>query len=288
MRILITGASGLLGTDIVKTFEKKGHEIIKASFSERKEFVDADISKEHGIKTLSNLDWDMIIHTSAGRDPDICENNKTEAYQLNVWATEKLAEAALKKNARMVFISSDYVFSGEKAPYKETDQTCPINYYGSNKAEAEDKIFKILAENVCILRVPVLYGLNAGLKASALLNSSINHINSSKASYLDDYIVRYPTFTEDVSRAISFLEEKKAYGIYHFSGQDETTKYKLAVTIAKLLGKNFDHLKRINERPNTVARRPYNSHIDISKITSLGFNKPLSLEEHLKTIIRHL
>jgi dTDP-4-dehydrorhamnose reductase len=124
------------------------------------------------------------------------------------------------------------------------------------------------------------------LKASALLDSSINHINSLKNSYLDDYIVRYPTFTEDVSKAINFLEEKNAYGIYHYSGQDKTTKYKLAVTIAKLLGKNCSHLKKIAERQNTVAKRPYNCHLDISKIISLGFKKPVPLEENLKRFIK--
>ncbi|HJO92389.1 MAG TPA: SDR family oxidoreductase [Victivallales bacterium] len=288
MKILVTGASGLLGTDIVKTFEKKGHEVIKTAFSQRDGFIAADISKENGIKTLSDLNWDLIIHTSASRDPDICENNKTEAYRLNVWASEKLAEAAFKKNARMLFISTDYVFSGEKAPYKEIDETNPINYYGKNKVEAEELISKILVENVCIIRVPVLYGINAGLKASALLNSSITLINSGKTSYLDDYIIRYPTFTEDVSRAIFLLVEKNAFGIYHYSGQDKTTKYKIALMIADLLGKNHNHLNKISERPNTAARRPYDSHLDISKITYLGFRKPLPLKERLKSIVHNL
>jgi S-adenosylmethionine synthetase len=285
MKILVTGASGLLGTDIVKTFEEKGYEIIKTAFSQRKGFVAADISTESGIRTLSNLDWDMIIHTSAAKDPDICENNKTEAYQLNVWAAKKLAEIALKKNGRMLFISSDYVFSGDNAPYKEIDKPNPINYYGENKAEAEEIILKLLCKNVCILRLPILYGISAGLSASALLNSSIKIINSSETSYLDDYIIRYPTFTEDVSKAICFLEEENAYGIYHYSGENKTTKYKLAIMIAKIFGKKHDHLKRISGRPNTVAVRPYDSHLDISKITKLGFNKPVALEDHLKIII---
>lgn len=282
MKILVTGASGLLGTDIVLELISSGHEVIKNSLSERPGFIDADVSDRDGIEKLAALDWDCIIHTSAARDPDSCEKDKEGTYNLNVIASEELAKAASAKKAKFVFISTDYVFSGNNPPYKETDIPSPVNYYGQTKYEAEKRITS-LCHDAIILRVSLLYGINAGLKASALLFSSLKAIETKEELLMDDKIIRYPVYTGDVAEAISFLLSKKASGIFHFSSDDKLTKYQIAKDIASVIGKDSSHIRRLKTLPETPAKRPLDSHLDTPKILSLGMKKPLSFIERISS-----
>ena len=288
MKILVTGATGLLGSDIIYTLENRGIEAVKACFSERgNDYIAANITTEEGIEKLANLGWDAIIHTSAWRKPDECENKQEETYRLNVWAAEQLAFEAQKRNAKMIFISTDYVFSGNNPPYKENTPKDPINYYGKTKDIAEEKILKI-SDKFCILRVPLLYGIRAGLKASDLLNAALNALNSENESKMDDLIVRYPTYTGDVAEAALFLLEKNASGIYHFSGQDKTTKYGIAKTIANILKMDITKVLKENVSANDNAPRPLDSHISMDKLVSLGFKQPLPFKERVEKLFYEL
>jgi S-adenosylmethionine synthetase len=284
MKVLLTGASGLLGTDIFIAFPKAGYEIIRTARSPREGFVSADISTKEGIKNLSDLSWDAIIHTAAERDPDECEKDKNTAYNLNVIAPEKLARAAVLKNAKYFFISTDYVFPGTNPPYTEESPTCAVNYYGQTKIEAERRILSI-CKTACILRVPILYGINAGIKTSALLYSSLKAIDSKQETFIENVIARYPTYTGDVANALLFLLKNNACGIYHFSGQDKLTKYQMVKIIAECFHKEHSHIKPLNTPPNSAAKRPLDSHLDTVKIFSLGGQKPLTFVKRVKDLL---
>ena len=288
MKVLVTGATGLLGSDIVYTLENNNIETVKACFSQRNNnYIAADITTEKGISKLVNAEWDCLVHTSAWRDPDECENKQKETYRLNVWATEQLAKAAYTRNAKIVFISTDYVFSGNNPPYSETDIKDPINYYGKTKEIAENKILDV-SNNFCILRIPLLYGIRAGLKASALLNAAVNALNSDRMFQMDNTIIRYPTYTGDVADALLFLLKKSANGIYHFSGQDKTTKYGITKTIAELLNKNMDNIIKMDVPPNDDAKRPLDSHLNMNQLLSLGFKTPLPFKNRVEKLLKEV
>ena len=285
MKILVTGSTGLLGTDISYTLEESGYDLLKACHSERGgKFIAADITSEEGMETLTNQDWDCIVHTSAWKNPDECENKESDTYRINVWATEQLAKAAAEKNAKMIFISTDYVFSGNNPPYSEDSAKNPINYYGKTKSMAEDKIAAI-ASDYCILRVPILYGIRAGLKASDVLNSSLKAIQSKNNCIVDNFITRYPTYTGDVADAVKCLIEKDAQGIFHCSGTDKTTKYGIIKLLGKLLDLNTAHIKPLNSKPASNAARPLDCHLSTKKYSELNNIVPLSFEDRLKSII---
>jgi len=283
MNILVTGASGLLGSDIVLYFASSDHQIIKNSFSERPGFIAADITKKEDLNKLIALNWDCIVHTTAARDPDTCEINRQDAFNLNVTAAEELAKAAAERRAKFVFISTDYVFSGNNPPYMETDKPDPINYYGETKAEAEKRVLALCPDAI-IMRVSVLYGINTGLKASPLLYSSIKAIESKTELLIDNTIIRYPVYTGDVAAALNFLLQINAIGIFHLSSEDKTTKFQITKDIASLLGKDSSHIKPLNTIPLTPAKRPIDSHLDCSKIYSLGFPKSLPFKERIDII----
>jgi S-adenosylmethionine synthetase len=285
MKILVTGATGLLGTDIVYNLEKAGHQVLKGCFSDRGTgYIAADIKTEAGIKKLDAESWNFVVHASASKNPDECEVEQDDAYKVNVWAAEQIAKVAFQRSANMLFISTDYVFSGEKPPYSETDIKDPINYYGKTKDLAEGKILDTLPE-ACILRVPILYGIRAGLKASDLLNSSLEKINTLEEAIIDDYVVRYPTYTGDVAGVVKFLINKQLKGIYHFSGQDKLTKYSALKILADILNKKSDHILPFNEMPESNARRPIDSHLGMDKLLSLGYGYPLSFTERILRIV---
>lgn len=284
MKILLTGASGLLGTDISLNFLKTGYEIIKAAHSSREGFVSADISTKEGIDRLSRLSWNAIIHTAAARDPDKCEKNKDIAYKLNVVAAEDLAKAAALKNAKYFFISTDYVFPGTNPPYTEESPTGPVNYYGQTKVEAEKRILS-LCKTACILRLPLLYGINAGLIASLLLYSSLKAIESKQEVFIDNVHTRYPTYTGDVANTLLFLLKNNACGIYHFSGQDKLTKYQMIKIIAEILNKESSHIKSLDTPSNSATKRPLDSYLDTTKIFNLGVQRPLCFTDRIKKIL---
>lgn len=289
MKVLVTGSTGLLGSDIVYSLEQHGKSAVKTCYSERGcGYISADITSDSGIEKLSRLDWDFVVHTSAWRSPDQCENKKEEAYKLNTWAAEQIAETAKAKKAGMLFISTDYVFSGSEPPYSEEDTPDPINYYGKTKAIAEESIANIL-DNYIILRIPLLYGTRAGLAASDVLNTAVKVLNSDRPVNMDNTITRYPTYTGDVAEAVNFLIDKKAKGIYHFSGQDKVTKYLICKIIAKILEKDTSNIIKKDTKPDgDAAERPQNSHLSMNRLLSEGFELPLPFKQRVRKLMKHL
>jgi len=293
LKILITGASGLLGSEIsflagqikstAMVSSLRISQTIRVSNHEDTGFLDADITTEDGIKEICSSEWDTVIHSAAWRSPDQCEKNKSGAHRLNVWATEQIASEAAKRNARVLYISTDYVFPGTNPPYREDDKPSPVNYYGETKLMAEKAVLT-LCKNATILRIPLLYGLAAGLKKSDLLFGTLKALDSAKPWPMEDSIIRYPTYTGDVANAVFFLLERNAPGIFHFSGQSRTTRYKLTAMFAEIFGKSMKNIVRLDKAPETEACRPHDSHLSMEKILSLGFPAPMPFEERIKLL----
>ena len=162
-----------------------------------------------------------------------------------------------------------------------------INIYGKTKEIAEKKILDI-SSDFSILRVPVLYGIRAGLKASALLSGAINALNSDNTFKMDNCITRYPTYTGDVAKAALLLLNKNAKGIYHFSGQDKTTKYGVAETISVLISKNLTNIIKMDIPPNDDARRPLDSHLSMDKILELGLEMPMPFKHRVEQLLKEV
>lgn len=287
MKLLVSGASGLLGTDIVFEAESAGVECVKLCRSRREGFAQADLTTEAGLKEVESLEWDALVHTAAWRSPEECDKDKDGAMAINVKATESLAKIAARRKAWMLYISTDYVFPGTNPPYAEDSPTEPLNTYGMTKLLGERAALENCSGS-CSLRIPFLYGWRAGLGRAAMISSTLKALKSETPIQIDNSIVRYPTCTCDVAKAVMFLAGKKAHGIHHFSASDKSTRYTIALLAAEIIGCPCDKLVPTEAAPQADTKRPKDAHLSMEKLLSMGFKEPPPFRERFELCLGRL
>ena len=215
MKILVTGASGLLGQELCPMLDSIGAQYW-ATNSKIFDITNAKMVNE----IMDKVSLDFIIHLAAFTNVDQAEVNQEEAYRINHLGTKNMARIAKKLDVPIIYISSASVFDGEKlTPYKTTDATNPINVYGKSKLMGEEEIRKITKKHY-IIRTSSLYGKGGSNYVDAMLTYSM--FNSS-ISVVDDQIL-CPTWTRDLSREIvNILSGGKEYGTYHICSSGRTS-----------------------------------------------------------------
>lgn len=283
MKILVTGASGFLGRAVVEELQET--------------FRVAALGHQHAEGHIRSLDlrdamaWrseleeaapDLVVHCAAYRDPDFCERYQEETRRLNITPLRVLADS-LPPTARVIFISTDYVFDGQNAPYREESARHPINFYGQSKLEAEDIVLE-RAQSV-VLRIPLLMGCGPTFNQSGLIAKMIQSVRSEELAELDDRILRFPTDITDIARAIRFLIESNAAGIYHATQSEGKTQYGWAMTIASLMGQAVDHIRPVDATETRIAARPLNSQLAMDRLQRVGFVPQNSFEHVARKVL---
>lgn len=228
----------------------------------------------------------VIVHSAAQRFPDKVENDYAASYELNVTASKKLAALADADGCAFVFISTDYVFDGQKPPYSETDKPNPLNKYGVTKAEAEEAVLSVKPDAI-ILRVPVLYGGEKydGESAVSVLLKLL--ADTSRPSKVSDYEIRYPSHTRDIASIVVQLAKRRLLdsgvaGVYQWCGSEPLTKYQMVCIIAKTLGLRDGHLSPDRE-PSKGAPRPYDCRLERGRLEVLGIGQHTPFAEGVKS-----
>lgn len=274
MKILVTGAAGLLGSAICRTLEDNRSRLsldglIRQRLRDGDGYFSADLTRTEDWLRLAALEWDVMIHTAAVKDPERCESDPAGAVMLNVAATTFLADEAARRGAYFIYICTDYVFAGTQAPYDEAAHPGPVNYYGLTKRQGEQAVLTA-SDRFASLRVPILYGLSAGINNSGALAGLLRNILDRREQEIEDVIVRYPTWNGDVAAAVTLLLQHRAAGIFHCTAEERSTKYWMAADLARTLGLPSDHL-----RPATAlsggAKRPLDAHLSWDRLKQLGF-----------------
>jgi dTDP-4-dehydrorhamnose reductase len=268
-RLLVTGASGLLGREISRHFDGR-FTVLRQGFahSHADELV-CDLREPRETRILlEQTQPQVVIHTAAYREPDYCEEHPQDARALNVGAVESILHG-LPAHSRLVLISTDYVFSGEAPPYGETSPTSPVNEYGRHKAAAER--LTLAHSGGLVVRIPVLIGPDPRPNKPGFLQQMAAQIRSGHPAVVDDVLMRHPTWTRDVAQAVDFLLSRNAVGIYHASAPEGGTRYRLTGLLAGLLGLPHGHLTPSTGVVHRAARRPVNSCLSSSKLLELGF-----------------
>lgn len=255
MRIIITGATGLLGSELVEHFSKTD-EVIPLRGSK-----DIDIMDFMAVsKMASEIKPELIIHSAAVRDLDACEQNPEETYLINTLGTRNILNASRKTKATFVYISSNSVFDGEKEnSYTEFDETNPISVYGKSKLKAENEV-KAFGIPHFIFRVPYLFGREGHTDRNYIVKI-ITALKARKPLVLASDQKDNPTYVKDLAHVIDRVVKSEAYGTYHLGNKGTATKYEFGVEIAKYKGLEYENIlipKNISDM-NRSAPRPRNT-----------------------------
>lgn len=283
MKILIIGATGQLGSEIIKLLsQKKNYDIACYHKNE------INLSLPGFTQKLQNVKFNYIINCSAVHDLDYAQKNIDITYQINSNAVEELSGYCNNNNSTLIHFSTDYVFDGflKNREYREDDEAIPINIYGSSKISGEKKINKI-CKSYYIFRISSLFGKTppSGKKynfVDAIVNKCKNKEN---ISVVDDQISK-PTSTLYVAKIISeIIERPIKKGLYHLTNDQSLSFYDYAVLILKILKKNY-HINRLKYKElNFIVERPKFSSLNNTKLLSL-IKTNNSLELYLEKYIK--
>ena len=291
MKILVTGANGLLGQTVVKLLLEKKYEVIATGRGEER--VDVNSSSGYIYKDLDITDGPaieqlimeqrpaIIVHAAAMTQVDQCELHKQDCYNINVTATRFIIDAAKAIGARLIFVSTDFVFDGNNGPYTENDEPAPVNYYGSTKLVAEKAVMES-GLDYAIARTILVYGSVPATGRTNIVGFVRQNLEANKPIKMVTDQVRTPTFVDDLARGIILIIEKNGKGIYHLSGEQEMTPYDIAVETAKYFGLSEDLISKASSNDiKQPAVRPAKTGFNISKAKKeLGY-QPKSFREGL-------
>ena len=296
MKLLVIGGSGLLGYKVAKmasneheTFLTYNYRSIQIEGCTALKLDKCD--RKAVFELLEKIKPDVVIDTAALHNVDYCETHPEEAWKVNVEGTRNVAEACKKIDAKIIFISTDYVFDGTKGYYTEEDTPNPLSYYAKTKLKAE-KIIQSLDVNYIIARPSVIYGWNpnevSGLKSSS--GKSVNFVvwalqKLEKGEEIKAVTDQYssPTLADNLAEALLVMASSEKQGIYHTAGKDCVNRYEFTLKIAEVFGLDKSLIKPVtSEIFKQVAKRPKKCCLDVSKAEKDFGIRFLTVEEGLK------
>lgn len=291
-KVVITGVNGLLGQYLVKDMATAGYEVFATNRGESRlpdfkniqyNYTPVDIKDKAALQAyLLNVSPEIIIHAAAMAQPDACELNREECRNINIDATAYITEVAEKLNARLIYVSTDFVFSGDSGPYTEEDTPAPVNYYGESKLVSE-KIVQQSSVAWAIVRTVLVYGnILKGTRSNVVTWVKDNLEKGNHIKVVNDQI-RTPTYVEDLSRGIMLVVQKNAKGIYNISGKEVFTPYEMAVQVADYFGLDKSLMEKVTADTFTQpAQRPLKTGFIITKAEKELDYHPISFKEGIK------
>jgi dTDP-4-dehydrorhamnose reductase len=286
LRLLITGASGLLGAKLLEAASNAGHEVF-AVYNQHpvksENVLQADLRNEHDIaKTIHQSSPDSVIHSAAISDVDRCERDPELAFLVNGTATGLLAEECVKVESHLVYVSTDYVFDGQRGMYKEADDPNPINVYGRSKLAGEIAIQKV-SESFSVARTSVVYGwgrpnfatwIHSKLKAG----EEVKVVESQYSS---------PTLNSQLARMLLEVAEKRHSGILHLAGASRLSRFEFAREIAREFRMDQNLIIPSDLKSTSwTAERPPDSSLNVERAENILSNKPASIRQALSEFAR--
>lgn len=288
MRLFITGGSGLFGSKLSNIAIKKGYE----TYSGYKEHItifgipiQIDICEKKALyNVFKRIKPKVVVHAAALTDVDRCEEEIELAKKVNIEGTKNIVKLSELYKVFLVYISTDYVFSGKNGMYKETDKPNPINYYGLTKLEGEKKV---IASNTewCIARPSVIYG---STPAAGKMNFALWVYKKLKKGeqikIITDQCVS-PTLNTNLAQMVLEIIERKLTGIYHLAGATPLTRYEFGTLIAETFQLKKRHITPVKlHEMKWLAKRPYNTSLNVAKASKTLQNKPLKIQDALNKL----
>ena len=285
MRVLVTGASGQLGSEVARQFRRSGHEVIAPA---RREL---DLSHPGQVAaTAGDLQADWVINCAAYTQVDRAESEAQQAFIVNRDSPEQLAQAVAGYGGRMLQVSTDYIFDGaQRHPYLETDPPNPLGVYGRSKLEGEQAVQRVLPEAV-VLRTAWVYGVRGHNFVKTMLRMAV----AGKPLRVVSDQVGSPTWTTDIAVTIAGLVEREAAGTFNFTNAGETSWHGFASAILDEGAQaGFDiKTEKVVPIPTTdyptPAARPAYSVLNTEKIRALLSAPIPGWRDSLKNMLQEL
>lgn len=279
MRVLVTGAAGQLGADVVGRFAASGHEVVAASRG------DLDITRrDQVLGAMGAIQPDAVVNCAAYTAVDDCETDADRAFAVNSLAVRHLAEAARRFDAHLCHLSTDYVFSGDKPePYHEWDRPDPRSVYGTSKLAGEQEA----GEAATVVRTSWLCGRHGTNMVGTVLrlaaaDAPMRFVTDQRGS---------PSFTPDVAEVIERLCVDRRPGLYHVTNQGEVSWYELAREVMAAAGLDPDRVAPITTAelvPPRAAPRPANSVLENRALALAGLARPSDYRASLARLVSEL
>ncbi len=296
MKILVTGANGLLGQKLITLLEQDervsliatAHRALVLPLNHSK-YVKLDITNQEQVERVIHENKpDVVIHTAAMTNVDQCELNQEACWLSNVTSVEYLVASCSRHSAHFIHLSTDFIFDGTHGPLDETAIPNPVNYYGKSKLGAEIYIQQH-SPSWCILRTVLVYGVSSDMSRSNIVLWVKNSLEAGKSIQVVNDQWRTPTLAEDLAKGCILAATKKARGIYHISGKDFLTPYAMAIQTADYFNLPASLITKTDSTLfKQPAVRPLKTGFVIDKaITELGFS-PVSFQEGLAVVASQL
>jgi dTDP-4-dehydrorhamnose reductase len=262
VKILVTGAAGQLGRELVDASRRGGHEVFAASRAE------LDVTDQHSVSSVVSREKPaVIVHAAAWTAVDACESDREKAMLCNATATRYVVQAAREAGARVVYVSTDYVFDGTKSsPYVETDTPNPQSAYGASKLAGEQALD---ADVDAVVRVSWLCGFHGSNMVKTILRIAAQQ---DTLKFVDDQI-GHPTFADDAATTIVRLAAESRTGVWHVTNQGAVSWYEFAREVMRAAGNDPARVKPVRTRdlvPPRPAARPANSVLDNAALRNAG------------------
>ena len=276
MKILLTGSNGMVGSWLAQELSGSKHQILatskgecrldKSLFHNQFQYQQLDITNLEDVQMhVQKFQPNLIIHGAALTQVDDCEQNKMATYSINVSGTSHLLSAAEEVNARFLYLSTDFVFSGNSGPYSEGETTEPVNYYGQTKELAEQLVTDSKL-STCIIRTILLFGKSTNITRSNFIYWVKDNLEAGKPIKVVNDQIRTPTYIPDLVKGIMLAAEKGALGIYHISGKEVFTPFEMALEVANHLKLDKELITPVDASTFTqIGKRPQKTGFHIEK-----------------------
>ncbi len=273
MKVLVTGVKGQLGYDVVNELTKRGIDAVGVDIEEM------DITDSASVdKVIKEAAVDAVIHCAAYTAVDAAEDNKEVCRKVNVDGTRNIANVCKELDIKMIYISTDYVFSGQGEKFWEPeDEKNPQSVYGQTKYEGELAVQEILGKYF-IVRIAWVFGINGKNFVKTMLNLAKTRDTLTVVS--DQF--GSPTYTYDLARLLVDMIQTEKYGVYHATNEGICSWHEFACAIFKEAGIEMEVLPVSSAEYAAKAVRPYNSRMSKDKLEESGFDRLPTWQDALK------
>lgn len=277
--ILVTGITGQLGFDVVKELERRGVEVVGTTRNE------LSLTTEAGAKDfILEQKPEVVIHCAAYTAVDKAESESELALTVNGFGTRWVAEACREVGAKMIYVSTDYVFGGDgHTPYEVHDEKKPVNMYGYSKLLGENSVSTIL-ERHFIVRVSWVFGINGKNFVKTMLRLAETR---DKLRVVNDQIGS-PTYTVDLARLLADMAGTEKFGTYHASNEGFCSWADFAKEIFEQAGLSVEVEGIPTIEYPTPARRPFNSRLSKKSLDEAGFERLPTWQDAVKRFLAEL